>query len=965
MKNKISYNTLVTGNLRHRKKQYLLLIIGIIISMIFSSFAMFMCVSSFNSMASAQETLYGQQDFIISNLQAVPNGMENFEKWYPQGGYIHFIGYGTRSGAEPDADGNAPDGVAIGWLDKKGSEIYSLEALEGRFPEKSGEIAIEKRSLFQMDIDAQIGDKITLTVEVADGENFLPETVEKEYTLVGIVFDRHRSIETAMGMVERKHFEKSGIPTAYVAEGTKVEVGGKESIAGLAFTGEMNTDPNFADTGYYFLEDCYGGEVTASDYARCLGINSYTIWQTYNNYMTPNSPMMLCALLSLCMMLIADLGVVNAFGTNLRERKKQIGLLRSVGATKRQIRRIYLREAGIISLICAPVSLAVAAVLVKIIIKLLNEAYIFTPVWWVFPVGAVVSIIFVTVAAYIPLISASRISPMQAIRKIDNIRKLKKRKIKTQTKFEVPKLLAKRGLRLNRGVSVVAGIILGVSIVASFYLFSYLDTELENIKNEEAEYDYYINQQSIWFSGIVNYPNAMSVFTENERRDILLNPYIEAVDGYMGSTVAINRDSLDDYNRLANYYGSIYRGMNYTDLGNTEKITKENYRELLEYYDEETQIPLRDLNIENEVVSAEVVGLPEDAFELLKKEANCNVSNKKFDSGEEVIFVAPQKLALVMEHDYSIDEYGNRYNYSYVSCWNADKQYAFLQEDQPDFLEGHEITYKAGDELSLTWITSNYNEFYATRLDDYNGTVEYDKEKMHYETLTSNVKIAAVANSTPSFGEGIAFADMGHGLKIYTTIEGYKKLTKDENYRTLLANANTEITDEIDKDIETSFQQLKNYPESYYKSVYSFAKDNEQGIYDLYILLLAVTMLLYSMCGSLVNNFLTARIRAGKKEIGTLRAVGASIREISSSYIRQLAVILGGGTLAGVIGAGVFYLLIYLIIRSYNQEIDLTTFSVWETLTATALLFITCTVNIFSKIKKEMKNSIVENIREL
>lgn len=40
-------------------------------------------------------------------------------------------------------------------------------------------------------------------------------------------------------------------------------------------------------------------------------------------------------------------------------------------------------------------------------------------------------------------------------------------------------------------------------------------------------------------------------------------------------------------------------------------------------------------------------------------------------------------------------------------------------------------------------------------------------------------------------------------------------------------------------------------------------------------------------------------------------------------------------------------------------------FSIWETVVACALLFIFCAVNLWLKIKKEMKHSVIDNIREL
>lgn len=68
----------------------------------------------------------------------------------------------------------------------------------------------------------------------------------------------------------------------------------------------------------------------------------------------------LAALLAAVLMIASCVGIVNAFGTNLNDRKQQIGMLRTVGATKRQIISIYGRESTILTLICVPASLAVS-----------------------------------------------------------------------------------------------------------------------------------------------------------------------------------------------------------------------------------------------------------------------------------------------------------------------------------------------------------------------------------------------------------------------------------------------------------------------------------------------------------------------------------------------------------------------------------------------------------------------------
>ena len=115
----------------------------------------------------------------------------------------------------------------------------------------------------------------------------------------------------------------------------------------------------------------------------------------------------------------------------------------------------------------------------------------------------------------------------------------------------------------------------------------------------------------------------------------------------------------------------------------------------------------------------------------------------------------------------------------------------------------------------------------------------------------------------------------------------------------------------------------------------------------------------------MVNNSITARIRESKKEIGTLRAVGATQKDINNSYIRQIMSILGWGTVAGFVLFFVFYGLYYLIFTSIGDQPDDIKISLIETIIGVVLLFISCTINMASKIRKEMKISIVENIREL
>ena len=66
------------------------------------------------------------------------------------------------------------------------------------------------------------------------------------------------------------------------------------------------------------------------------------------------------------------------------------------------------------------------------------------------------------------------------------------------------------------------------------------------------------------------------------------------------------------------------------------------------------------------------------------------------------------------------------------------------------------------------------------------------------------------------------------------------------------------------------------------------------------------------------------------------------------------------GCSAGFVG----YIISHIAIVAYFKDQSLT-FEIWQAMLIIAVLFLICSINLYAKIKKEMKNSIVENIREL
>ena len=111
---------------------------------------------------------------------------------------------------------------------------------------------------------------------------------------------------------------------------------------------------------------------------------------------------------------------------------------------------------------------------------------------------------------------------------------------------------------------------------------------------------------------------------------------------------------------------------------------------------------------------------------------------------------------------------------------------------------------------------------------------------------------------------------------------------------------------------------------------------------------------------SLINNSISAQIREGKRTLGTLRAVGASEKELVSSFVTQILYIL----LLGFGVGSVIYLSTNSVIGDllWGKPFKI---NILPIIIMFVILAITTYINLKVKIKSITKNSIVENIREL
>lgn len=345
--------------------------------------------------------------------------------------------------------------VSLNTSTDKGLELLPYRIKKGRIPNNKKEIAIEQWVVEKINTNVKLGSKININ--------------NKEYTLTGILENSEDSQSADSGIALTKDNNLSKNKAVLLAEiSSKANL--SKAIKELeSLTTKKNVTTNFA------LVSLLGGSTGDS------GMRSF--------YITIG--------IIIGIVVIATIAVIyNSFQISVVERIKQYGLLRAVGTTPKQIRKIVLREATILGSIGVPIGLLLSVIVLNIlgfVFKIIGADTVLPMKPTISPmvlvISAIIGMVSIYLSALLPAVFASRTSPLVAIssRAFLSKDKIKKRNNKLVGKiFGFEGTLAGKNIKRSKKRYRITVFSIVISIVLFVMFKSFMDMSL-NISGNVTE----------------------------------------------------------------------------------------------------------------------------------------------------------------------------------------------------------------------------------------------------------------------------------------------------------------------------------------------------------------------------------------------------------------------------------------------------------------------------------------------
>jgi len=290
--------------------------------------------------------------------------------------------------------------VEVLHVDKNYAKHGFIQFTEGGLPAGENEIALNTWVLDKLGVPYELGQRVTLDVDTGE------QVLSREFTLAGYYeADRHLAM-AGLAFVSKAFTDKnvSSIdPALSIAKGSYVNT----SELSVMFSNSLNIEEKLNQV----LEDT-GLDVPIGINWGYASVSLFADWMNLLPYVA----------VIFIIMLSGYLLIYNIFYISVVRDVKFYGLLKTIGTTPRQLKRIISLQAQLLYLLALPFGLASGYMIGRLLTPLLNSfssepveaSYSASPL--IFVGAALFSYLTVWIAASKPGRIASRIAPVEAVK---------------------------------------------------------------------------------------------------------------------------------------------------------------------------------------------------------------------------------------------------------------------------------------------------------------------------------------------------------------------------------------------------------------------------------------------------------------------------------------------------------------------------------------------------------------------
>src|SRR5690625_2919014 len=589
-------NKLTVRHLKKNKRRTIVTIIGVIISVAMLTAVATLAVSFLTLLQKQEIADEGEWHVLYNDVNEEQLKTIQEDENTKSVVLSRDVGYADLAGSE----NKSKPYLFIKEYNEAGFNQFPIELIEGKIPTKENELLISEDIVTNAAVGLQIGDHLSLEV----GERIVIDEEMNEHQMeqidplqtgeIGETLENKGAEDfTIVGMMKRPTWEPISAPGFTILSYLPDDVfAGNDTIQASV------TWDNVSRSAVKGAEQL-GDAVNVDEYSFNNGLLRY--YGVIQDEFLQTTLFSLAAII-MSIIIIGSVSLIyNAFAISVSERSQHLGMLSSVGATKKQKRNSVFFEGMVIGLISIPLGIISGLVGIGITFYFINtliqdslgltEKLTVTVTPLSIIVACAVSLLTIFISTYIPARRASKVSAIDAIRQTMDI-KMTSKKLKTsrfvrkifgiEAEFGLKNLKRNKRRYLAIVFSLVISIVLFLTVSfftdqikqATSYTESGLNYDIEissstSMSNEHAFTDSFISSISsideVTGHSFMQEVNLETTLKEKQVPEEL-KKYVE--DGKLDASISLF--VLDEENLQA-YAEEI--GVDYIELTKKDKMT--------------------------------------------------------------------------------------------------------------------------------------------------------------------------------------------------------------------------------------------------------------------------------------------------------------------------------------------------------------------------------------------------------